>query len=373
MDRAGLLALLKENDRYALPFAVWPLARDPDFASLNRLVRTAVDTANVSAARRVADNPTWCRDGVVADGCVVAEIAEGTMEDEEVLAWFDDFIEALGDVEGNVVPHREDGRVPDIDDWVGLPTSLTAFMSFVPADREEWMWDTTPAIREAAEGLAAWSYLVGGTAVIDRAAVTSFVTQGRSAGEELRTSFDLDPQHSLWQVTIRPRRLHRVEFDFGAAGILQIVDETRVPADCLPHLLDGLRTVAPYLLQARVRRASSANPTELDVKFSEGRQPTAVEEAAMGPSYIHLLDEYLIDPFVAQVVTDAHLKKIGRPDGFDVEDLGGGRHLVVASDPEPWLAGRTPDPRVLEAARRAFAPALLTPEILAANRRMRPV
>jgi hypothetical protein len=235
------------------------------------------------------------------------------------------------------------------------------------------MWETTPAIREAADGLAAWSHLVGGTVVVNRAAVTSFVTPAREAGKELRTSFDLDYQHSLWQTTAVPRRLHWVSFDARAKGCLQIVDECREPVDCLPHLLSGLRVVAPYLVQARVRRAVTSYPTEGDVTYSEGREPAEMEEAALSLSHLQLRGEYLVDAYVAQVVTETQLSKIGRPDGFDVEDLGGGRHLVVASDPEPWLAGRAPEPGVLEAARRAFAPALLTPEILAANRRMRPV
>jgi hypothetical protein len=81
----------------------------------------------------------------------------------------------------------------------------------------------------------------------------------------------------------------------------------------------------------------------------------------------HLLDRYAPDAHGIQVLTDRHLEHGPDLDGWIVTDLGSGRHLVEAADLEPWYAKPLPEPDVVTAARTAFAPTLLTEEIIKTN------
>jgi hypothetical protein len=80
-----------------------------------------------------------------------------------------------------------------------------------------------------------------------------------------------------------------------------------------------------------------------------------------------LWDRYLPDAHGIQVVTAAHLSRLGALPNWQVRALAGSRHLVQARDLEPWFAADQPDPEVVAAARADFAAALLTPEVIKAE------
>jgi len=368
VDNDGLLGLLHEGDRHSVPFAVRP-RRGGDLVQLVEAVQSAIDAANVAAVSRVPDDPSWCTDCTLSGRVVVAELAKGVMTDVEVRAWFDDLASALGETASKVVAHPPDKRIPLFHDWNELPPALTAFVDFLPADPSVWSWRPRPEVRDLSEDLAEWGRIPGATAITMRG-LDSFITPPGAAGRELRTSAEVEIQFGLWQITRRPRRARIVHFTTKAKGYLQVIDETATPLDCLPQLLPALRTLAPHLAQARVRRGLTAAPDELDMSYVLQRPATPAEEWATMANWIQLLSDFVVDAYVAQVLTTAHMEKIGTPRGFTVEDLGQDRHLVVASDPAPWLTGLNPDPEVLADARRTFAPAMLTREIADANRRV---
>lgn len=368
VDHDGLLELLHELDRYSLPFAVRP-RRGGDLRALSAAVEAAIDAANLSAVARVPDDPSWCTECAVSQRAVVAELAKGTMTDDEVSAWFADFVSMLGPAACRIEPHPPDKRVPGFWDWIELPPSLTAFLDFVPADPDERLWRPAAAVRNLADQLTAWGRLPGGTAITMRGQA-SFVTPAAAAADELRTSWDMERQFGLWQLTRRPRRARIVQVELMAKGFLQVVDEIATAEARLPDVLSGLRILAPHLRQARVRRARTAAPDELDAPYVLGRPATDAEQWASTGDWGQLLSEFLVDAYVAQVLTTAHLEKIGSPPGFLVEELGHDRYLVVASEPGPWLSGLNPDPEVQAEARRAFSPAMLTAEVAAAHRRL---
>jgi hypothetical protein len=81
----------------------------------------------------------------------------------------------------------------------------------------------------------------------------------------------------------------------------------------------------------------------------------------------HLLDRYLPDAHGVQVVRTAHLDNAHDLSGWQITDLGHGRHLVRAQDLTPWYAEVLPDPHVLEQARADFDGALLTRQIIDDN------
>ena len=53
------------------------------------------------------------------------------------------------------------------------------------------------------------------------------------------------------------------------------------------------------------------------------------------------------------MLTDRHLERAADLTRWTVEDLGGGRHLVVAADLDAWCGHGGPDPEVLSEARAA--------------------
>lgn len=260
--------------------------------------------------------------------------------------------------------------VPDLDAWVTLPPSVTAFVTFV-AD-VDGRFRTTPrrTVDAAADALAAWTQQVTGTTLVWRG-TDAFVPAPADAAHELRTSAALEEQHALWQLSEDPRRARMVDFGFRAKGFLQVVDEHRSAVECLPDVLAGLRVLAPFVELAWVRRATTAIPDERDAKDALGRPVTDAEDRAAGLGARHLLHDHAVDAFVAQVFTSAHLRRMRTSDDFVVEDLGHDRHLVVAEDPGPWLAALNPDDDVLARARRGFGDALLTTEIIAADQAAR--
>lgn len=92
----------------------------------------------------------------------------------------------------------------------------------------------------------------------------------------------------------------------------------------------------------------------------------------------HLEPHYVFDAGVAQVLTSSQLAKTTLPKNrWQIEDLGGDRHLVTALDPDPWFnphpyyvhEGNTlppdwTDPELLATARADFGHAILTLDTL---------
>lgn len=144
-----------------------------------------------------------------------------------------------------------------------------------------------------------------------------------------------------------------------------MIDETRPLVAHLAAVCEALTVIGPYPDYAAVRRGQPILASYRDTTFCPGREPTPGEELADAGRAEGLLDRYVVDAWVAQVLTERHLDATGPPDGFDLTELGNGRFLVVAHDPEPWLADRNPEPAVWAAARAALAPVQLTPERLA--------
>ena len=81
----------------------------------------------------------------------------------------------------------------------------------------------------------------------------------------------------------------------------------------------------------------------------------------------HLWDRYIPDVNGIQLLTAAHLDRVGNLDGWLVEEVAAGRYLVQASDLEPWYAQPDPQADVLAQPRAQFADVLLTRQIVDDN------
>ena len=252
----------------------------------------------------------------------------------------------------------------DFDPWIlDLEPAVTAFVNF--SAPWEGRRRSTPAetIDAIADGLSSWCRLAGAATIAHRGTST-FVIAHRDAARELRASPASEDMYGLWQIVEAPRRARLVNFTFKAKAALQVVDETRAAAESLPDLLEGLRVVAPYVDYAWVRRATPLIPSERDMR---GREPTAIEDLAADRRVMPVLTEYVVDAYVAQVLTTQHLARAGALASFAIEDLGHDRHLVVAHDLEPWLNELVPAADLVERARDELGPALLTAEIVYAQ------
>ncbi len=78
-------------------------------------------------------------------------------------------------------------------------------------------------------------------------------------------------------------------------------------------------------------------------------------------------DEFVLEPSGIQILTDRHLAHAHDLSGWSTTRLDGDHVLVEAHDLEPWYATplrqhESPDPELLEHARRDFGDMILTPE-----------
>lgn len=153
----------------------------------------------------------------------------------------------------------------------------------------------------------------------------------------------------------------------GGETVLQVASEDDA-ATSWRDTVDSLRSALTALpadvnhgfIRPTVRRALSAQMLDASLALP-GIQEYHVRYNK------HLLDRYVPDVHGVQVLRDLHLDALGDTSGWQVTDLGSGRHLVEAEDLGPWFADVFPDPAALDVARAQFAPVLLTPEVIAAH------
>ena len=131
--------------------------------------------------------------------------------------------------------------------------------------------------------------------------------------------------------------------------------------------------------RTRVRQVAwtlGTRASDLDLGFVRafaGRSITTWQE--LGPQHRdfvlvltrHLWDRYVPDVNGIQLLTAAHLDRVGNLDGWLVEEVAAGRYLVQARDLEPWYAQPDPQADVLAQARAQFADVLLTRQIVDDN------
>lgn len=371
LDVDELVASLGDREHLSLPFEVTPADPARSVTDLLPALNDAIRAANLSADAREPHDPTSSDLVTVVAGSLVAEINEGSMEDAEIRAWLGDLGRRLDQdgVHVRVAPHVAGDQIPNIDAWMSLPPTPTAFLHFTDPNPDRLARRIPmPVIERMAEPLIAWSRVTGGTVVV-RKGLFEVATSEARAAEVLLEGMPLDPpQFGVRCFELGGRQQRSASFGFEARGDMQVLDETPL-ATRLDRLLEGIRVVAHALDYASVRRATPVVPSDFDPPVVLGRPMTRMEELAAGGRLHHLLPDYVPDVSVAQVLTDSHLTRARDLSRFAIEPLGHGRHLVRALDVEPWLDGLNPRDDVLAEARRAFGDMLVTDELYAAQRR----
>jgi hypothetical protein len=179
--------------------------------------------------------------------------------------------------------------------------------------------------------------------------------------------------------------LERVLHAAAAAGV-DVVDEA---AQRARHAMLGPRALALFQTIGGSRRdtveelrdLATRLPRPLDVAFIRTAHRGALSITALDTVQplpdirehnvrhnLQLLDRYLPDAHGVQIVNDAHLHAAHDLSRWAVTDLGQGSHLVCARDLEPWYSAHQPDPDTLARARADWAGAILTQDVIAANR-----
>ena len=190
----------------------------------------------------------------------------------------------------------------------------------------------------------------------------------------------------LTRITEDRRRLRRLVFDIYGAVMVQTYDPDQAWQAHRDALQQPLRHAAPDVWNAFVRPLNSGVIGRYQAWEEPPATPLAARRALGSRMWFitHLERDYLPDAYGQQVVTGAHLLRLGElpSERWMVEDLGRDRYLVTARDlaawfdvdPRPYGGEDThfsrpapPDPDTLAQARADFADAILTADVLRAH------
>jgi hypothetical protein len=149
---------------------------------------------------------------------------------------------------------------------------------------------------------------------------------------------------------------------FGGEGVFQVVGGPGGWQQQLELLTEAITALPADTEQAYVRISHRDRSSHNQLHAVQPLSGIAESDVRYNK---HLLDRYLPDAHGVQVVRTAHLDHAHDLSGWQVTDLGHGRHLVRAADLAPWYGQPLPDPDVLARARADFAGALLTRELIA--------
>ncbi|WP_433728018.1 hypothetical protein ACQP2Y_13900 [Actinoplanes sp. CA-051413] len=304
------------------------------------------------------------------DGPVVFLDLIGTAEQNR--SWLTAFTGALtrNGWSGVVTP----APVPPSAGTVGLDTAIrpAAYLAFrmaeVPPPGTVGRWGPPRWAVDAGTTTALCRYLVNWAALPDAAVQ---LAMGRSrqefSGGDVAEHLVWAAQHDhtagiAYGASAAVRRA-----DLGAWGQVtcQVGDDNPDWRARVEHVRAPLLEFADRLDVAFIRTGRYEVTSWIDLAGAVPALPHVTE--AKVRRYRRLWDRYVPDAHGIQVVTGAHLSRLGPLPGWDVQPLAGGRHLVQARDLEPWFATDEPDPAVVAAARADFADALLTPEVLKAE------
>ncbi|MEU8234467.1 hypothetical protein AB0C12_33175 [Actinoplanes sp. NPDC048967] len=331
----------------------------------------AAGAAMTRANESVRPDAVWARSVEPSpDGPVVFLDLIGTAEQNR--SWLTAFTEALthDGWSGTVAP----APAPPSEATVGLDTAIrpAAYLGFRLAEEPppgtvgrwgppRWAVDTgtTTAL---CRYLATWAALPG-------AAVQ--LTMGRSrvefsgGGIAEHLVWAAEHDHAAGIAYRAPGVVRRADLGVWGEATCQVGDDNPNWRERVEHLRAPLLQFADRLDTAFVRTGRYEVISWMDLGGAVPALPHVTE--AKVHRNRRLWDRYVPDAHGIQVVTDAHLSRLGPLPGWDVRPLAGGRHLVQARDLEPWFASGEPDPAVVAAARADFADVLLTPEVIKAE------
>ena len=369
-DKAGLVAAYREREELGLPFAYVPADGEDD-----RAVTIAVcDAVEASNAMFDQDDPELHGEHIWVDVVGWTDDAGLALDNEEIAPveylerWLDRFVSDLvaAGLKGRLVP-REPLRLPIFYERLARH-ELTAFIAYTaldpaPPKQPPQQWNVDEATtRILADRFGrppfARALTISGRPLQERTSTTAVAALAR------------DLVAGYWD-TVRhlresPQRVVTSAFYVNGSHCFMVHDPHEPWTDRLQTCLQAVLALPHATNLALVQYANPFSTMWDDMVQGNPALPHP-GLAARWRYRPDLIPRYIPDPRGIMLLTDAHLERATDLTGWDIDPLGHGRHLVQARDLAAWYAQPEPDPAVLAAARAAFGPVILTPEILEAN------
>jgi len=345
---------------------VWLMLKSKNASvdQLNDAIGTANDAADASVgyAEVVAEGPAPVKGGL-------AFMFKRATSKIGLHVWVDTLCEELerAGITGTVAGAPGKGA----PDWISQGKRPVAFSTWVISPEAQTTqlstfpyWRVGPELTLRLTTLAdSWARIPNGTL---------FLTQGtytvelpiQDVNRVLATSLPHDMNGGVTYAVEAERRAKVVSLFASGDAIFHDVDPAKTWNEVIASLTGALTTEPASMRHGFIRFGLSSTVSGSQIYHAQAL------EGIREPDYrynMHLYDDYLPDAHGVQVVQTAHLNSAADLSGWNITDLGHGRHLVQAPDLEPWYAHGLPDADVLARARRDWAGALLTKEIITAN------
>jgi hypothetical protein len=357
---------------------VWMLfaTESPDWAAFESAVSAANALAFDRTSSAMGQFPAPVPSGYVVD------VTEAASKDA-LAQWVGDCAKALQErgLSGEISAPRAAPRfailtreAPDLgpEGWPDPSTGpsrsgLTAFLAWTldlaamaahPIPQSHWNVPVD-ATQEIADTLSGWALLREGTVVLHHD-LFAFQASEHTAAPGLARAVTTTGWAGVDSVNTGASLARHVRMGPCGSTVAQVLGDDL----SVPEQLDALRTLLIALPEHTqhgfVRPAPAPVTGDLQV-FDTVPAPPGASEATFR-YHPHLAGRYVRDAHGIQVLRGRHLEHARDLSRWRITPLGHDRHLVEASDLEPWYADKVPDPGVLEQARRDFGDLILTDE-----------
>lgn len=167
----------------------------------------------------------------------------------------------------------------------------------------------------------------------------------------------------LTQAERKGRHLRRFGLSPNGGAVFVDRSDTMSWHEELDSLLKVATAAPEHVEQAFVRRGF---PFDMSWSGLQPHELPGTDESDFR-YYQHLLCDYVPDAHGVQVLRTAHLDRARDLSGWEITDLGHGRHLLKHPDVASWYADEVPPADLLARARHDFGGMILTREVVASS------
>jgi hypothetical protein len=231
------------------------------------------------------------------------------------------------------------------------------------SDRPGWHVPTAVTNKVTDVG-AAWGRFPGADVYLSRN-IHQIRTKNPDVGRPLADGIIKSGMAGVTYLRSQPRRMTSMYLGVQGQACYEVMDDTVSWRDRLEQVTEAMVAFPEHTDLAFVQYSNSF--TSSWTTLQTGRPPLPYVQEHHVRYNRHLISQYTPDAHGLQILTDAHLGHATDLSDWNIEPLGGGRHLVQAKDLEPWYAYIDPDPETLAKARADFGKMILTPQAIADN------
>lgn len=250
---------------------------------------------------------------------------------------------------------------PEPTAFIGWTFDLAAMIAD-PERRSHWH-APPDATKRISEHLASWTAPGGNQIILSRDTFKFQITDDRNVAATLAAAALATGMTGVVRSHPREERGRSAQCAPGTETMLQSIEPTPWP-EHIATLRDGIIALPELTNLAFIRATSRMALAWTTLAIYQPLDGIKHYDASDNP---HLLPEFVPDAHGIQVLRDAHLAHARDLSGWNITDLGFGRHLVEAPDLTPWFSTPLPDPDVVTQARRDFGDMIITKALIADN------